>query len=36
VRAAPATAVPNVIGSWRKANVLALEIRKTNEALAAH
>lgn len=36
VRAAPAAATPNLLGSWRKANVLALEIRKTDEALAAH
>ncbi|MEO8585844.1 MAG: hypothetical protein ABI584_06765 [Acidobacteriota bacterium] len=35
-RAAPAAAIPNLLGSWRKANVLALEIRKTDEALAPH
>jgi len=34
-RAMPAAAIPNLLGSWRKANVLALEIRKTDEALAA-
>ena len=35
VRAVPAAAMPNLIGSWRKANVLVLEIRKTDEVLAA-
>ncbi|MDL2717916.1 MAG: hypothetical protein PT977_09190 [Acidobacteriota bacterium] len=34
-RAVPAAAIPNVIGSWRRANVLALEMRRTDEALAA-
>jgi hypothetical protein len=34
-RAMPSPALPNLIGSWRRANVLALEIRKTDEALAA-
>ena len=34
-RVPPPAAMPNLIGSWRRANVLALEIRKTDEALAA-
>lgn len=34
-RAVPPEAMPNLVGSWRRANVLALEIRKTDEALAA-
>ena len=34
-RSAPVAAIPNLLGSWRKANVLALEIRKTDETLAA-
>jgi hypothetical protein len=34
-RALPPAALPNLIGSWRRANVLALEIRKTDETLAA-
>lgn len=34
-RAVPPEAVPNLVGSWRRANVLALEIRKTDETLAA-
>jgi len=34
-RAMPAAAIPNLLDSWRKANVLALEIRKTDETLAA-
>jgi hypothetical protein len=34
-RALPPEALPNLVGSWRRANVLALEIRKTDEALAA-
>ncbi len=34
-RALPAVAVPNLINSWRWANILAVEIRKTDEALAA-
>jgi hypothetical protein len=28
-------AMPNLVGSWRRANVLALEIRKTDDTLAA-
>lgn len=32
---APPAAISNLLGSWRRANVLALEIRKTGEALAA-
>ena len=31
----PPAAMPNLVGSWRRANVLALEIRMTDEALAA-
>ncbi len=34
-RAVSPEAMPNLVGSWRRANVLALEIRKTDEALAA-
>lgn len=34
-RAVPPEAMPNLVGSWRRANVLALEIRKTDESLAA-
>lgn len=34
-RALPPDAMPNLVSSWRRANVLALEIRKTDEALAA-
>ena len=34
-RAVPPEAMPNLVGSWRRANVLALEIRKTDAALAA-
>lgn len=34
-RAVPPEAMPNLVGSWRRANVLALEIRKTDETLAA-
>ena len=36
VRAVPAAAMPNLIGSWHKANVLVLEIRKTDVVLAGH
>jgi hypothetical protein len=28
-------AIPNLIESWRRANIAALEIRKTDEILAA-
>jgi len=34
-RVPPPAAMPNLVGSWRRANVLALEIRKTDEALSA-
>ncbi len=32
--AVPLEAMPNLVASWRRANVLALEIRKTDETLA--
>jgi hypothetical protein len=34
-RIPPPAAIPNLLGSWRRVNVLALEIRKTDETLAA-
>ncbi|MCM3877327.1 MAG: hypothetical protein NEA02_13040 [Thermoanaerobaculia bacterium] len=34
-RALPPEAMPNLVGSWRRANVLAVEIRKTDLILAA-